>query len=162
MSDALADPAPWDVVVVGAGISGLVAAHQLRRAHLRVQVVDAAGRAGGVIATVTHQGCQYECGPNSAMDTTPLIGELVATLGLGEALRFASEVSHTRYVVRGGVPMALPMSPAAFLGTRLFSWRAKAALLREPFVARAAPGVEESIAAFVRRRLGSEIGRAHV
>ena len=146
----------WDVVVVGAGISGLVAAHQLRRAQLQVQVIDAGRQAGGVIATLAQQGYQVECGPNSAMDTTPLIGELVAALGLSEEWRFASEVSNTRYVVRGGVLTPLPTSGAAFFGTRLFSRSAKLALLREPFVAPCEPGVEESIAAFVRRRLGFE------
>jgi len=146
----------WDVVVVGGGISGLVAAYRLRRAKWQVQVIDAGRKAGGVITTVVHQGCQYECGPNSALDTTPLIGELVTELGLREQWRLASSVSDTRYVVRDGALLALPTSPGAFLSTRLFSWSAKLALLREPLVPRSAAGVEESIAAFVRRRLGSE------
>lgn len=146
----------WDVIVVGAGISGLVAAHRLKRRGLQVQLIDAGARAGGVISSVAHAGCLYERGPNSAMDTTPLIGELVAALGLQAQLRFASEVSNRRYVVRGGTLMALPTSPAAFIGTPLFSRSAKLALLREPFVPRSAPDAEESMAAFVRRRLGSE------
>jgi oxygen-dependent protoporphyrinogen oxidase len=145
-----------DVVVVGAGISGLVAAHRLQRRGLQVQVVDAGTQAGGVIGSVAHEGCLYERGPNSAMDTTPLIGELVAALGLQAQFRFASEISNRRYVVRAGTLMALPTSPMAFFGTPLFSSAAKLALLREPFVPRSAAGVEESIAAFVRRRLGSE------
>ena len=145
-----------DVVVVGAGISGLVAAHQIRRAGLQVQVLDAGSAPGGVIASVQYQGCLYERGPNSAMDTTPLIGELVQTLGLQARWRLASAVSNTRYVVRGGSLMALPVSPGAFFSTPLFSTSAKLALLREPFVARCAADVEESIADFVRRRLGAE------
>ena len=156
MHEGLAEQTLWDAIVVGAGISGLVTAHRLRRAKLQVLVIDAGHQSGGVIATVAHQGCQYERGPNSAMDTTPLIGELVAELGLGEQLRWASAVSNVRYVVRAGVPLPLPTSAGAFLRTRLFSLPAKLALLREPFVARAAPGAEESIAAFVRRRLGPE------
>jgi oxygen-dependent protoporphyrinogen oxidase len=42
------------------------------------------------------------------------------------------------------------------LTTHAFTLRAKLRLLREPFVSPAPAGVEESIAAFVRRRLGSE------
>lgn len=145
-----------DAIVVGAGISGLVAAYRLKRAGLSVALLEAGSRPGGVIASVSRHGFLYETGPNSALDTTPLIGALVQDLGLGKALRWASEVSNTRYVVRGGVPMALPMSPGAFFSTRLFSPAAKLALLREPFIGRGDPAVEESIAAFVRRRLGAE------
>ena len=146
----------FDVIVVGAGISGLVAAHRLKRAGLDVLVVDAGARPGGVIGSVARDGCLFERGPNSALDTTPLIGELVASLGLAGELRFASEAAEKRYVVRGGVLTALPTSPGAFLSSRLFSRAAKLALLREPFLRPAAPEAEESIAAFVRRRLGAE------
>jgi oxygen-dependent protoporphyrinogen oxidase len=109
-----------------------------------------------VIASVRHEGSLYETGPNSALDTSPLIGTLVQDLGLGAALRWASDTSNRRYVVRRGALVPLPTSPLAFVGTRLFSPAAKLALLREPFVKPAAAGVEESIAAFVRRRLGAE------
>jgi len=145
-----------DVAVVGAGISGLATAYGLRRAGLRVQLLDPAPRAGGVITSVARDGCLFERGPNSALDTTPLIGELVEQLGLQGRLRFASDAANKRYVVRNGQPLPLPMSPGAFLRTPLFSTSAKLALLREPFIARGAPEREESIADFVRRRLGSE------
>lgn len=147
---------PIDAVVIGAGISGLASAYRLQRMGLRVALLEAGARAGGVIATQVQEGFRFERGPNSALDTTPLIGALVDDLGLGAELRWASETSSRRYVVRKGVLTALPMSPGAFFATPLFSARAKLALLREPFVARSAPGLEESIAAFVRRRLGAE------
>ncbi len=146
----------FDVIVVGAGISGLVAAHRLKLAGRDVRVIDAGARPGGVIGSVARDGCRFERGPNSALDTTPLIGELVASLGLAGELRFASEAAEKRYVVRGGVLTALPTTPGAFLSSRLFSPSAKLALLREPFLPPAAPEAEESIAAFVRRRLGAE------
>ena len=98
----------FDVTVVGAGISGLVAAHRLKLSGLDVLLIDAGARAGGVIGSVARDGCLFERGPNSALDTTPLIGELVASLGLEGELRFASEAAEKRYVVRGGVLTALP------------------------------------------------------
>jgi oxygen-dependent protoporphyrinogen oxidase len=146
----------WDALVVGAGISGLTAAYRLQRAGRSVQVLDAAARPGGVIGSERRDGCLFERGPNSALDTTPLIGELVAELGLGTQLQFASKTADTRYVVRNGRLTALPTSPGAFFTTPLFSASAKLALLREVFVAAAPAESEESIAAFVRRRLGSE------
>ena len=62
-----------------------------------------------------------------------------------------------RYVVRDGRPVALPTSPAAFLTTSgVHAGREAAPRRASSFVAPTPPGVEESIAAFVRRRLGDE------
>ena len=80
MNAAAADPSvpgnTWDVLVVGAGMTGLVAAYRLVKAGLKVQVIDAGTEPGGVIGSVQRDGCMFERGPNSAMDTTPLIGEI--------------------------------------------------------------------------------------
>jgi oxygen-dependent protoporphyrinogen oxidase len=160
MNDALrlpADPdAIADVVVIGGGISGLTAAFRLHQQGLAVELLEAAPRAGGVIGTRKRDGFLFETGPNSTLDTTPLINGLLGDLGIAPERRDASAVAATRFVVRGGKLLALPTSPPAFLTTRAFSLRAKLRLLREPFIAPTATGVEESIAAFVRRRLGNE------
>lgn len=145
-----------DVVVVGGGISGLTAAFRLQQQGLAVEVLEAAPRAGGVIGTRSRDGFLYETGPNSTLDTTPLIAALLADLAIAGERRDASAVAATRFIVRGGRLLALPTSPPAFFTTRAFSLAAKLRLLREPFIAPAPAGVEESIAAFVRRRLGNE------
>jgi len=145
-----------DVVVVGAGLSGLATAFLLRGRGARVLLVEAATRPGGVIASVRRDGELYELGPNSGLDTTPLINELLSSAGIRDQRVEASAIAAKRYILRDGTLLPLPMSPPAFFATRLFSWRAKLGLLREPFVARAPVGAEETVAAFVRRRLGSE------
>lgn len=145
-----------DVIVVGAGLSGLTTAFGLQRRGWRVAVVEAAQRPGGVIGSRRRDGVLYELGPNSALDTSPLIGELLAAAGIDGERIDASAAAAKRYILRGGTLVAMPTSPGAFLGTPLFSWRAKLSLLREPFVAPAAPDAEETVADFVRRRLGAE------
>jgi oxygen-dependent protoporphyrinogen oxidase len=145
-----------DVVVVGGGISGLAAAFGAQQRGAAVEVLDAGTRAGGVIGTVHRDGALCEAGPNSALDTTPLINELLDALGIRGERADASAVASTRFIVRGGKLVALPTSPGAFLTTPAFTLGAKLRLLREPFIAPAPPDAEESIAAFVRRRLGTE------
>ncbi len=145
-----------DVVVVGAGLSGLTAAFRLAQQGVRLRVIESASRPGGVIGSVRRDGALYEQGPNSGLDTTPLVNELLAAAGIaGERIDASAEAAR-RYILRDGRLAALPTSPPAFLATGLFSWKAKLALLREPFVKPAAADAEETVAAFVRRRLGAE------
>ena len=145
-----------DVLVIGGGVSGLAAAFLLQRQGATVEVLEAGARAGGVIGTRRRDGALFETGPNSALDTSPVINELLDALAIrGERVE-ASAVAATRFIVRGGRLIALPTSPPAFLTTPAFSLGAKFRLLREPFIAPAPADAEESIAAFVRRRLGTE------
>lgn len=145
-----------DVLVIGAGISGLVTASQLQAGGARVGVLEAAPRPGGAIGSRREQGILVEAGPNSMLETTPRIAELVRACGLeGERIEPGPEAKN-RFVLRGGRLHPVPTSPGAFLGTPLFSLGAKLALAREPFVGRGAAGREESVADFVRRRLGAE------
>ena len=145
-----------DVIVVGAGISGLVTAYRLARRGLRVQVLEAAPRTGGAIASGRHDGMLWESGPDSGMDTTPLINELLDDLGIRQQRVDARKIADRRFIVRNERLIPLPMSPPAFFSTPLFSLGTKLGLLREPFIARSSPEVEESVSEFVRRRLGSE------
>ncbi len=145
-----------DVLVVGAGISGLVTAFELQQRGLRVEVLEAGRRAGGMIGTRQRDGARYELGPNSILDSTPLIDDLLRRLDIIDQRVNASAVAARRFVIRNAHPVALPASPGAFLTTRAFSTSAKLRLLREPFIAPASPDAEESIAAFARRRLGAE------
>ena len=145
-----------DVIVVGGGISGLASAWLLHQRGVRVVLLEAAARTGGTIATARERGCLLESGPNSALETTPLIGSLFADLGIAHKRIAPNAAVHNRYVLRQGRLHALPLTPFAFLATRLFSTRAKLRILREPFIGRGAPDSEESVGGFVRRRLGME------
>ncbi len=121
-----------EVLVVGGGISGLTVAWLLARQGRDVAVIEAAGRPGGTIGSAREDGCLVESGPNSTLETSPLIGALIEQAGLAGQKIYASPAAKNRFVLRGGVPIALPLTPPAFLATRLFTWRAKLALLREP------------------------------
>jgi len=143
------------VAIIGAGITGLTAAFELKRRGLDCTVYEASDRVGGVIRTVCAEGFLVECGPNSILDTHPDLGKLIARLGLEGNKLPASPAAQNRFIVRDGQPIALPTSPPAFFSSKAFSGKAKLRLLREPFI-RSKSNESESLADFVLRRLGRE------
>lgn len=144
------------VAILGAGITGLTAAFYLKRAGIPVVVYECSNRAGGAIQSTREDGYLAESGPNTILETSPRIAQLIRDAGLESRRMGASSAPETRYLVRYGRAIALPESPLGFLRTDLFSWKAKLALLREPFLPKRRDGVEESVADFVTRRLGRE------
>jgi len=143
-----------DVVIIGAGVSGLSVAHWLSKSGVDVTVLEKDPVVGGTMKTVREDGFIVEIGPNSALETTPFVKEIVDDCGLQDEFLYANPTSNNRYILRDGKLHRLPLTPPAFLATRLFSFSAKLRLLKEPFIGRA--NKEESIAEFVERRLGKE------
>jgi oxygen-dependent protoporphyrinogen oxidase len=144
-----------DVVVVGAGISGLTAAFRLARGGLRVAVLEASERAGGSIETFADGAWRFEMGPNTVVESDESVGRLIRDAGLEGEKIVASPSAKRRYLYKGSQLVPLPGGPGGLLKTPLFSAGAKLKLLREPWIGRPPEGVEESIAQFVRRRLGT-------
>src|SRR6266404_9633376 len=144
------------VAIIGAGITGLTAGFYLNRKGIPVTVYEASGRVGGVIQSLRKDGFLAEFGPNTLLETSPKIAQLVRDAGLQSRRLDPDPKAGARYVVRYKRPIAMPGSPLGFLTTKLFTARAKLAVLKEPFVPARCDGEEESIAQFVQRRLGQE------
>ncbi|WP_310568530.1 protoporphyrinogen oxidase [Gemmatimonas sp.] len=144
------------VAVVGAGITGLVAAYELRRRGVNVTLYEASGHAGGAIRTSHTDGFLAEHGPNSFVTSAP-VEALIAQLDLADDVVEANPKANRRYIVRNGTLQSFPMNPPAMLATRLFSLKAKLRVLLEPLVRTRATDADESVASFVRRRLGPEV-----
>jgi oxygen-dependent protoporphyrinogen oxidase len=147
---------PRSVVVIGAGISGLVAAFELKRRGVPVTVFEAGARAGGAIGTSLADGFLAEHGPNSFVASAPS-DALLARLGLQDDVVEANPDANRRYILRNGRLVAFPMTPLGLLTTSLLSVRAKLRVLLEPLVRAGATNADESVASFVRRRLGTEV-----
>ncbi len=145
---------PKSVVVVGAGISGLCTAYWLKKQGAHVLVLEKDPEPGGTMKTLRDGQWLIETGPNSALETTPLLARLFDELGIKKQFLYANPSSTKRYILRRGKLLPLPLSPVAFLSSRLWSVKGKLRLLGEPFRGRA--NVEETVADFVRRRLGKE------
>ncbi|HEY2082271.1 MAG TPA: protoporphyrinogen oxidase [Verrucomicrobiae bacterium] len=144
------------VAIIGAGITGLTAAFYLKRKGIPVTVYEAGGRVGGVIRSLRKDGYIAEFGPNTILETSPKISQLVRDAGLESRRLNPDPKAEARYVVRYKRPIAMPSSLLGFFTTGLFTLKAKLAVLREPFVTPRRDGVEESIAEFVVRRFNQE------
>jgi oxygen-dependent protoporphyrinogen oxidase len=147
---------PYDVAVVGAGISGLACAWKLRRAGLRVTVLEAGDSVGGCISTTRREGSIADGGPQT-FAASPAFLDLVALLGIDDKLQRAQTASGAMYIYSRGRLHPAPTSPGRFFASQLLSPFAKMRLLAEPLiVARTAKG-DESLADFAARRGGKAI-----
>jgi len=144
------------VAIIGGGITGLTAALYLQRRGVPVTVYEASGQVGGVIQSLRRDGYLAEFGPNTILETSPKIADLIRDAGLESRKLNPDPKAEARYVVRYGRPIAMPGSPLGFFTTPLFSYKSKLAVLREPFVSPRRDGVEESIGQFVIRRFNQE------
>jgi protoporphyrinogen/coproporphyrinogen III oxidase len=144
------------IVVLGAGISGLTAAYLLDKEGFDVTVLEKKNEIGGSIETVFEKGYLFDRGPNSALETTPLIEQIVNDLKLSDQFVYANRKGNKRYILRNDILHPLPMNPRSFIKSRLFSRRGKLRLFAEPFIGRSKDGYYQSIAEFVKRRLGQE------
>ena len=143
-----------DVVIIGAGITGLATAWWLHKAGIDVVLLERDPMVGGTMKTEHDGEWLIETGPNSALETTPLLKAISADVGIAHELLYANDAADNRYILRNGVLHPLPMAPGLFLTSRLWSLPGKLRLLKEPFIGRASK--EETIAEFVSRRLGKE------
>src|SRR5262249_12410753 len=160
-----------DVAVIGAGITGLSAAYRLgelaasRELPLQVRVLERGDRVGGELETIRGDGFVIETGAESFLSEKPCGRELARRLGLdGELITTRDEYRKT-FVVSSGklveIPAGFSLLAPAHLGpvlrSQLFSPWGKLRIAMEPYIPVRRGGVDESLASFVRRRLGREV-----
>lgn len=147
------------VVVIGAGVSGLATAYALVRSGCDVTVFEGSDRVGGCVwSERTPEGYLLEHGPNSLLNLNPEVDRLCGELGLDEDRVFQQSVSRRRYLVKNRSLVPVPSRLMDFPGSPLWGPWAKLRALAEPFIqARQPIAADESVAAFVRRRFGSEM-----
>lgn len=159
-------PTPHDprVLVVGAGVTGLAAAHRLRTSlgpAARITVVEASRNLGGKLAAVDLGGVRVDVGAEAFLARRPEAAERIAELGLTDDLVHPGTASS---LVRAGgenhrlparTVMGVPADPATV--TPLLSAAGAAALRHEPAGPAWEPGQDAAVGALVRARIGDEV-----
>jgi len=147
----------YEFVVLGAGLSGLSAGHELYKAQADVVIIEGSHRAGGVIESQVMEGFTVESGANS-MVLTSEIDAMCEELGISDQIIPAKEGSKARQILWDDQLHTLKASPLALLTTGLISTGAKLRLLKEPFIKSKSPA-GESVLDFFTRRFGPQVAR---
>lgn len=142
-----------NVVVIGAGITGLTCAFQLKRRGANVTVLECQDRIGGQINSQHIGDFIFESGPNTGVVKHPEVAELFEQLNGACELETALESSKRRLIWKGDKFHALPSSLASALKTPLFKWYDKIRILGEPW-RKKGNDPYESIGSLAERRLG--------
>lgn len=141
-----------DVVVIGAGLTGLSAGHTLlKNSSLEFILLEEKDRAGGQIRTHYCDGFTYEEGPNTGIISTVEAAELFEDFP--HLLQTARAEAKRRLILKEGKFRPLPSGLVSALTTELFTWKDKLRILGEPFRAKGSDPYE-SVASLVYRRLG--------
>jgi len=160
MTAAAGLDAPLPVVVVGGGMAGLATAWALHQANVPVTVLERGDRAGGVVGTEHVGGHVFERGPTTVMASAPALNQLIDEVGLRERVVHSRTEAHRRLIWRQGTLFEAPTGPVSFLASPLLGVLGKLRALAEPWVKARTDGGDETLRAFLERRIGSDAATA--
>ncbi|MDV2503333.1 MAG: protoporphyrinogen oxidase [bacterium] len=161
---------PRRAAVVGGGITGLACAYALKRLSgeagrpVAITLLEGDERLGGCILTERVEDCIIDGGPDSFLAEKPWARELCVELGIEGRLIGLEPAGRRIYVLSGGrlhpLPegfvLAVPTAIGPLLTSSLFSWPGKLRIVMERFIRARPDADDESLASFIRRRLGRE------
>jgi len=150
-------------VVIGAGLSGLAAAESMAGEGWKTTLIDAAGRAGGVVETVREDGWLVERSADNFLTTRPEALDAAVRLGLEDEIISLQPTARRALVLGKGrlhaVPAGFRLMAPGQLGSiwrsSLLSPLGKLRVAMEQFVPASSVG-DESLESFAVRRLGRE------
>ncbi|MFR9788347.1 protoporphyrinogen oxidase [Streptomyces sp. MB22_4] len=149
------------VVVIGAGIAGLAAAHRLLERGARVTVLEASERVGGKLLPGEIAGVRVDLGAESMLARRPEAVNLAREVGLAGRLQppaVASAAIWTRGALRPmpkGHVMGVPGTAAALAG--VLSDDGLARIEQDAVLPRTEVGDDVAVGEYVAARLGREV-----
>jgi oxygen-dependent protoporphyrinogen oxidase len=144
-----------DVVVLGAGLTGLTAAHYLKKFNKNFIVLEKQNRVGGVIQSTNENGFLFENGPNTGVVGNTTVVELFEELEKSGRcqVELGGKNVNKRFILKNGKWECMPLGAKDAIITPLFTLRDKFRILAEPFRP-AGKNPHENLASFVKRRMG--------
>ena len=146
-----------DILIIGAGLTGLTTAYTLASKGKNVQILERMERPGGQILTYHEDGFTFESGPNTGSISTPEVAELFAELEKisdGKCkLETAPDAAKKRLIWKGDKFHALPSGLGSAISTPLFTLGDKFRILGEPW-RKKGENPDETVGEMTRRRLG--------
>ena len=123
-------PESFDAVIIGAGISGLIAAYDLHKKGKKVLIIEKTSRVGGCLFSSTKEGFTLEHGANTLV-LTPRIQSLLEELHLIAQVKEPAFKPFRQYVwsIKHSAPREVPRSPKALFLSDLFSLTEKSRLI---------------------------------
>ncbi|MFH8655391.1 protoporphyrinogen oxidase [Streptomyces afghaniensis] len=161
MREVQARAGAGQVVVIGAGIAGLAAAHRLLERGARVTVLEASDRVGGKLLPGEIAGARVDLGAESMLARRPEAVALAREVGLADRLRppaTATASIWTRGALRPmpkGHVMGVPGTAAALSG--VLSDEGLARIGRDAELPRTEVGEDVAVGEYVAARLGREV-----
>ncbi|MCF6290476.1 MAG: protoporphyrinogen oxidase [Desulfobacterales bacterium] len=124
---------PYDLIIIGSGLSGLALAHffQKQRPRAKVLLLEKADRPGGAIRSFSRDGYLAEWGPHGFLDNSAASNELLIDTGLDQEAQRAPLASFVRYVCLNGRLRMIPQSPGRIIASSLLPFSAKLRVLAE-------------------------------
>lgn len=123
--------ATTDILIIGAGLSGLSTAHFLKKQNpqLDIQLLERSSRAGGAIQSLNKEGFLAEWGPHGFLDNVAESRELLDDLQIVEETQLAPLKQFLRYVCHKGKLVQIPQTPPKILRSNLLSLPSKIRVL---------------------------------
>ncbi len=147
----------YDVIIVGAGLSGLSVAHFIleQKPDSSILIMEKSDRAGGAIKSHKEEGYLAEQGPHGFLDNCPQSRELIKLAQLESEVVKAPLAKYSRYICLGGKLKQIPQTPLKVLKAPLVPLSAKlrvgAEIWQKPVAG------EPSVAEWVEKRFGKAI-----
>ena len=142
-----------DIIIIGAGLTGLTTGFWLSQAGKNIQILERQNRVGGQIQTYQENGFIFESGPNTGVVSYPEVAELFNALSPSCSLETACEDSKRRLIWKRDKFHTLPSGLFSAITTPLFTLKDKFRILGEPF-RKKGNNPNESIAELTIRRIG--------
>lgn len=140
-----------DVMIIGAGLTGLALAYYLRKAGVNVLIVEQSERIGGVICSISEDEFTFEAGTNAGIINSAELVQLSRDLNIEIEIPDSKRKSY--WVWKEDNWHALPSGLFSTISTSLFTFKDKIRILKEPFQGRDHRR-NESVERLFKRRLG--------